>query len=404
MPHEFDIIILGGGMVGSTLAMALDQQRWRIAIVDPLPSPPPAIASSGGNFANRVSAITRATEIVWRNLGIWPTIACHGAWPYRAMEVWEDEAKIHFDAAAIGEPDLGHIIENRLIVSALWQQLAERDNVTPFLATTPISLSQSGDRHQITLGDGSEITGRLLAGCDGARSWLRQQMAIETVEWSYQQSAVVATIHSQRDHQQTALQRFTPEGPIALLPLAPHYTSLVWSVRPDHATTLLALDDTAFLAELQQAFGDRLGTLDGCGERGAWPLILQHARSYTAPRVVLAGNAAHAIHPLAGQGLNLGIADVATLADLLNTAGPRHDPGDIALLRRYERWRKGENLAVMAAMDGFKRLFGNAHPLLGAARRLAIRASDRLTPLKEMAMRRALGVSGDLPPLARRSL
>lgn len=242
----------------------------------------------------------------------------------------------------------------------------------------------------------------LLVGADGRDSWVRRQVGIEVKGWPYGQSAIVATVRPEHFHRETAWQRFLPSGPLAFLPLPDGLCSIVWSTRPEEAERLMALDDTAFGEALTAAFGCTLGEVTLEGPRGLFPLRLQHALEYVRPGLALVGDAAHAIHPLAGQGVNLGLMDAAALAEVLLAARQRGRPmGSELTLSRYQRWRKGENLAMMAAMDGFKRLFSNRIPPLRLVRNLGLLAADRAEPLKRIIVRRAMGLSGDLPRLAR---
>ncbi len=399
--NAYDLLIVGGGMVGATLACALGNSPLRIAVVESFVAPS-GLPEEG--FENRVSAITRATQRVFDAVGAWDGMVKLRAYAYRHMHVWDatGSGSIDFDAAEIGEPDLGLILENRVILAALLERMAQFDNVDLLCPAKVQSLSRDDKAVQLTLEDGRTLQGKLIVGADGANSWVRQQAGIDTTGWSYDQTAVVATIRTSLDHQQTCWQRFMPSGPLAFLPMSAHYSSIVWSVPPERATELMALDEAEFLRELQHAFGDQLGTMEEVGPRGAFPLVLRHANRYTDKRLVLVGNSAHAIHPLAGQGLNIGVSDVAALAEiLLQAQAEKQDIGEMSLLRRYERWRKGDNVAVMAAMDGFKRLFSNDNPLLSLLRNVGLSIADRSGPAKNLMIKRAMGLSGDLPKLSR---
>lgn len=398
---DYDILVIGGGMVGASFACALGGTSLRVAVIESRPADTDCPLDS---FDIRVSAITRASQRVFEGIGAWDGMARRRISPYREMQVWDasGDGAIHFDSADLGEPDLGHIVENRVILAALLERMAVFDNVDLLCPAQVKSLKYEGQGVNLELEDGQRLKAKLLVGADGSNSWVRQQTDIKTTQWSYGQKAVVATIKTSASHQETAWQRFLPEGPLAFLPMAENYSSIVWSTTPENADALLALDDEAFLTMLQQTFGDKLGQMESTGPRGAFPLALQHARDYVRERIALIGNAAHTIHPLAGQGLNLGVSDAAALAEvLLDAQAEGKDVGSLRVLRRYERWRKGDNIAVMAAMDGFKRLFGSRGAPLRWLRNTGLKLTNASGPVKDLIMRRALGIEGDLPRLAR---
>jgi 2-octaprenylphenol hydroxylase len=319
------------------------------------------------------------------------------------MRVWDagGSGAIHFDSADIGERDLGHIIENRVIQAALWERMAECHTIERFCPALPAGLVLGAEFATMAVEGHGDLCARLVVAADGARSAVRQMAGIATQGWRYDQTAVVATVTTERHHRFTAWQRFLPTGPVAFLPLHDGRSSIVWSTTPEQAAELMEMDEAAFLAALQRAFGDTLGHMQAAEGRGAFPLRLQHAVDYVKPRLALVGDAAHTIHPLAGQGVNLGLLDAAALAEvLLDAVCARKEVGSYGVLRRYERWRKGENLLMMAAMDGFKRLFGSRLAPLRWARNLGLTVADRSGPVKAMAIRRAMGLAGDLPKLA----
>ncbi|MDX1654232.1 MAG: UbiH/UbiF/VisC/COQ6 family ubiquinone biosynthesis hydroxylase, partial [Candidatus Competibacteraceae bacterium] len=309
---------------------------------------------------------------------------------------------IHFDAADLGEPQLGWIIENRLIQAALWARAEAFANVQLLCPAQLEWLAVEDDRIRLRLGSGRYLSSRLLVGADGARSRTRILTGIAAGGWGYHQQAVVAVVATERSHRETAWQRFLPTGPLAFLPLADGRCSIVWSTTPEQAGKLLALEEGDFAAELAAAFGHRLGAITKVGPRGAFPLGLQYALGYVRPRVALVGDAAHVIHPLAGQGVNLGLLDAAALAEVLGQAlAEARDPGALGVLRRYERWRKGDNLLTMGTMDIFKRLFGNQLAPVRWLRNAGLLLTDAATPMKNQLARRAMGLTGDLPRLAR---
>ncbi len=396
---DFDIIIIGGGMVGATLGCALGDSPFKVAVIEPVTAP---TSWPEEEYDIRVSAITRATEHVFRHVGAWQGMAQRRVTPYQGMEVWDatGNGAIEFNAAELGETNLGHIIENRVILAALLERMVQFDNVQLFCPADAKRMDRTHDQVTVVLDDGRILSAKLLVGTDGARSWVRDQAGITTTGWSYEQTAVVATIKTSLHHHGVAYQRFMPEGPLAFLPMPNGLSSIVWSTTPERARELVAMEEGQFLDELQNTFGDKLGRMEWVGPRGGFPLILKHANSYSSERLVLAGNAAHAIHPLAGQGLNLGVSDVAALTEVLLDAKRAHrDIGDLAVLRKYERWRKADNLGVMAAMDGFKRLFSNDSKPLSLLRNVGLTLANKSGPIKTMMVRRAMGIGGDLPKM-----
>lgn len=403
MNARYDVVIVGAGMVGATLGCALVQSGFRIALLD---ISPPATGAGAGDYDLRVSALTRASQRIFQSLDTWSAIEQLRVSPFRHMHVWDagGSRSIHFDAADVAEDTLGYIVENRVIQSVLHRRLQRVDNAELLIPATLAALRVDDSEVQLTLEDGRTLRAGLLVGADGVESAVRKLSGIATRGWHYDQSAVVATVRPERFHQETAWQRFLPDGPLAFLPLADGSCSIVWSTRPDHAAVLVKLGEAQFRDALQQAFESRLGPILACGARARFPLRLQHSTAYVRPRIALLGDAAHSIHPLAGQGVNLGLLDAAALADVLQQGrAAGRDPGDFATLRRYERWRKGDNLATMAVMDGFKRLFGIRAAPVRLLRNVGLGLFDQAMPLKRVIIEHAMGLSGDLPPLARRT-
>jgi len=441
-----DVIIVGGGMVGGALGCALGDLGFRVAVVE---AREPVADWPADSVDPRTSALTRASENILRNLGVWDRMVAMRVSPYREMHVWDADGfgEIHFDSAEIGEPDLGHIVENRVIQKALWERLGEIEGVERLCPAKVLGLELTGERPTLTVDlgcapcretpnvgcaprtegaavrnaqpaeledDGRDsmgapsparsLTASLIVAADGAQSALRTMAGLGTRGWDYDQHAVVAVVRPERHHNDTAWQHFLPTGPIALLPIDDGRCSVVWSTSPDHAEALRDMADDEFCRAVTGATQARLGDILDTGPRGIFPLRLQHAENYVETGLALVGDAAHAIHPLAGQGVNLGLLDAATLADVLAHARLRGRPlGAMATLRRYERARKGANLAMMGAMDAFKRLFSNDNPALYFARNLGLKATDLAAPVKHAIMRRALGVSGERPSLTLRS-
>lgn len=401
MKTDYDIIISGGGMVGATLACALGGGSLKVALIESQ-----VILPVQGGQDPRVSAITPASQAVFENIGAWTGMnsARHGS--IEAMHIWEGDNALNFNSADIGEPCLAWIIENRLLVNALRQRLEQFSNIT-LLCPAKVNAIEIGETVvTTTLADGRRIRATLLVGADGAESQVRQAAGIDWKRHDLGQVAIVANVHVERDHERIARQHFLSTGPLALLPLAdPHSVSIVWSADTDRAHALMALDDRLFETELQEAFGVSLGVLKVTSERIAIPLALGFAQAYAGHRVVLVGDAAHTVHPLAGQGVNLGILDAATLAETLSDAAvSRRDLGANGLLRRYERARKGADLGMQAVTGGLRYVFGSQFQGIRRIGSAGLGLSERLPGLKNFLMRRASGLVGELPRLARRHL
>ena len=389
-PH-YDVIVVGAGMVGAALALALGRQELKVALVD---AHAPQLEWPQDDYDIRVSAITRASQHLFESLGAWPLMQAERISPYRDMHVWDagGDGVIHFDSADIGEPDLGHIIENRVIVKGLHTCLAAQQNVTPFWPVQPKAMTLSEAEASLLLTDGTELTARLLVGADGARSWIRKQAGISVKGWDYDQVALVTWVKPELFHQETAWQRFLSTGPLAFLPLTEGYCSIVWSTAPEHAAQLQAMEADRFAQELQAAFENKLGVIESVGPRAMFPLRSFETQNYILPRLALVGDAAHTIHPLAGQGVNLGLADMASLLQVVTAAQQQQrDIGTEKTLRRYERWRRADNRSMLIAMDGFKRLFSTDQSGLRWVRNLGLKLTDQALPLKRLIMQQALG-------------
>lgn len=396
----YDVAIVGAGMAGATLACALGDSGLRVALIDRA-RPPLSWKDAGHDL--RVSAISHASQRIFETLDVWSRMQARRISPYREMEVWDagGQGRIHFDSADLGEPVLGHIIENRVTVAGLHERLAE----LPVEVLAPVSLhrlSWDADYMYLEQDDGQRLAARLVVGADGGRSWVRDRAGIAVRGWDYDQRALVTTVRPAESHQETAWQRFLPAGPLAFLPLLDNHCSIVWSTGNEHSEALLAMSEEAFAQELEAAFESRLGRIEWVGPRAALPLRFLHANAYVRPRLALIGDAAHTIHPLAGQGINLGLTDAAALAEVISeAAAARQNIGSIAVLRRYERWRNADNLAMLAAMDGFKRLFGSELSPVRWARNLGLNITHTVLPIKHLLMRQAIGISGEMPKLSR---
>lgn len=407
MRRDPDIVVVGAGMVGAATAALLARAAPAtvVAVLD-ADSPPQWCAADEPGL--RVSALSEASRRVLSVCGAWEEIAAGRIGPYAQMRVWDGAipaggpGALHFSAADIAAPVLGHIVENELVRLALRNALLGLDNVRMFDGASLASLALDGARAELETEDGRRLSTRLVVGADGARSASREMAGFAVRGHDYDQHAVVCVIRCQLSHGETAWQRFLPSGPIAFLPLADGRVSIVWSTTPAQAESLLAMDEEAFRAAVAEASDGCLGQVLESGPRAAFPLRMRHAPVYTRARFALVGDAAHTVHPLAGQGVNLGFLDAAALAEVV-VAGlaAGRDPGDPALLRRYERWRKPENFLAMRAYDAINRLFSNDNPAAGSVRRAGFTVVDRLAPLKGVFVRRAMGLEGDLPAAAR---
>ncbi|AHF65415.1 MULTISPECIES: 2-octaprenyl-3-methyl-6-methoxy-1,4-benzoquinol hydroxylase [Pseudomonas] len=405
METRADVLIVGAGMVGSALALALQGSGLDVVVVDggPLSVKP---FDSQSSFEPRVSALSAASQRILQRLDVWEGITARRVSPYGQMHVWDGSGtgEIHFSASSVHAEVLGHIVENRVVQDALLERLHDSD--IGLLANARLEhMRHSGDDWLLTLADGRQLRAPLVIAADGANSAVRRLTGTPTREWDYLHHAIVTSVRTADSHRKTAWQRFTDDGPLAFLPLEheeEHWCSIVWSVTPLEAERLMALDDETFCRELERAFEGRLGQVLTADPRVCVPLRQRHAKRYVAPGLALIGDAAHTIHPLAGQGVNLGFLDAAVLAEVLLHAAERGERlADVRVLGRYERRRMPHNLSLMAAMEGFERLF-QANPLpLRWLRNTGLKLVNQMPEAKAMFVREALGLSGELPELAR---
>ncbi len=405
MKSTYDVVIVGGGMVGAALGCALGGSGLKVAVLE---QQAPVAGSAAGEYDQRVSAITLASRALFENIGAWAGIEARRHAPVRAMEVQEANGAgaIRFDAAEIGEPELSYIIENRVIQAALFERLQQFTNIQVLCPVSIAGLDMTATGATARLADGRELACALVVGADGAQSKVRETAGLTVSAHDLTQQAIVATVRTGLTHGGTARQVFLPSGPLAFLPLPDaHHSSIVWSADNARADALKNLNDEAFRAELSAAFGACLGEIVEVGPRAAIPLVIRAAPHYVAERVALVGDAAHTVHPLAGQGVNLGFLDAGTLADVLLAARRKgSDIGSLPVLRRYERARKAGNLAMQTATGAFRYLFSGRTPGIARLAGAGLSAVDRLPPLKHAFMRYAAGLSGERPPLAQRSV
>lgn len=401
---DFDVVIVGSGMVGTCLAALFGREEalahWRVAIVDPVAPRRP----SDDTLDLRVSALSRASERILDAAGAWSAIAPHAS-AYTRMVVWDAGSAadkpdaLRFGAAETAEPNLGHIVENLRMQWALHQSphLRGVTEVRSGLA----ALEFDADAARLTLDDGRRLSCQLVIGADGSQSVARRLAGIGRSGWTYGQTAVVCHLQTARPHVETAWQRFLPSGPLAFLPLADGRVSLVWSTTPEEADELLAADEGDFNARVSAASDHVLGDVRLASSRAAFPLALWHARQYVRPRLALVGDAAHTIHPLAGQGVNLGFLDCASLVQVFAEATARGEElHGLRVLRRYERWRRSENAIVLAVCDTLNRLFAERSVAVSGLRRFGMSMVTRQPLVRRQLIERALGLGGDVPALA----
>jgi 2-octaprenylphenol hydroxylase len=399
----YDIVIVGAGIVGSALACTLAKSSFNIAIVEAQEG----VIETGDQpdnvdgFDARVSAITIASQQLLEEIGAWQIISEGRLSPYRHMHVWDAEGtgSIDFDADDINQQVLGHIVENSVTAGALTQCMNRQANLHRIAPATLEEIEPlSSGAYQLTLADGRRLQTSLLVAADGANSKIRSLEHIAMREWDYDHHAIVATVKTESCHGQTARQRFLPEGPLAFLPLSSeqddaYYCSIVWSAIPQYADNLMSLNDDEFSEALAAAFEYQLGSISAVSRRFSFPLRQRHAVDYVKPGLVLVGDAAHTIHPLAGQGVNLGLMDVKALSEeLLRSQQRGLNPGSIAVLERYQRRRKGANLTMMAGMEGLKRLFSETALPIRWARNSGLRWLDKSKLLKRQIMKQAMGL------------
>ncbi len=402
---DADVLIIGGGFVGATLALALAGTPLSVCLIDRA-DPETALDAT---FDGRAFAISQSNQNLLAGTGLWPLLAETSA-PILDIRVSDGPSLmfLHYDHSAVGDAPMGYMVENHHLRLALYERLKGAANVTQLAPASVASLERDLSGVRAELADGRRVRARLAIGADGRGSGTRAAAGIGLTSWSYEQTGIVCTVRHALSHDYIAHERFLPAGPFAILPLmgetpgAADRSSIVWTERSELAPALMALDDDAFRDELMRRFGDFMGEVEVIGPRYAYPLSLQYARETIDTRLVLIGDAAHGMHPIAGQGLNMGLRDVAALAEVLADAARLGlDIGDGVQLERYERWRRFDNTMMLAATDALNRLFSNDIAPIRMARDAGLAAVDAIPPLKRLFMRHAMGVVGDLPRLLR---
>jgi 2-octaprenyl-6-methoxyphenol hydroxylase len=403
MAYDADILIIGGGLNGPALALALAQNHLKVIVVDARPAP----ARADVGFDGRAYSLAIASRRLLSAIGVWPALA-DLAQPILQIKASDGRAGngpapffLHFDSDEIEEGPMGFMVEDRHLYAAFLSAMQSDGRITLISGETVTEQATTSQGGSITLASGRSLSARLIVGCDGRNSGTAQRAGITRTGWAYGQTALVSAVHHDKPHNGIAHQYFMPEGPLAILPLKDgHRSCIVWSETDAHAAAIQALPDKEYLAALRPRFGDFLGDIQLVGTRFTYPLSLSLANSYIAPRVVLVGDAAHGVHPIAGQGLNLGLRDVAALAQILVEAARRgEDFGAADVLARYQAWRRPDAMALALGMDAVNRLFSNDNPILRIGRDLGMGLIGSSPRLRRAFIRQAAGLSGDLPLL-----
>lgn len=385
-----EIAIVGGGMVGGALALGLAQHGFRVTVIEHA-APVPFVADSQPDI--RISAISSASASLLKGLGVWDAVQGMRTHPYRRLETWEwENAHVVFDATELKLPLLGYMVENNVLQQALWQAMEAHPNVTLRVPASLISLHQHNDRHELELTGGEKITAKLVIGADGANSQVRQMAGIGIHAWQYAQSCMLITVQCENSPGDSTWQQFTPDGPRAFLPLFDNWASLVWYDSPARIRQLQSLDMAQLRAEIAKYFPSRLGDVTPVAS-GAFPLTRRHALQYVQPGLALVGDAAHTIHPLAGQGVNLGYRDVDALIDVLVSARSYSEQwASQRVLKRYQTRRMTDNFIMQSGMDLFYAGFSNNLQPLRIMRNIGLMAAERAGVLKRQALKYALGL------------
>ncbi len=400
MKEIFDVVVVGGGMVGAAVACTLGGSSLKVAVIE---SSPPTPFNPDQPHDLRVSALSIASKHILETVGAWEGVLNRRFCPFRRMRVWETVGDTEFCSDDIDYPELGYIVENRVTQLALLDRLQEFNNVE---LICPVSIHKinysAGFNSELELANGRVLTAKVLVAADGGQSRVRQAVGLGVTSWDYKQHALVIYIETAYEQQDITWQRFVPSGPQAFLPLTGHYGSIVWYNSPDEVNRLKALSFEDLKNELVAAFPECLGKVNSVLGMASFPLKRQHAQNYVKPGVVLVGDAAHMINPLAGQGVNIGLLDAAALGEVLMDATNKgFEISNLDVLKRYEKLRRNENLKMMTVMDIFYQVFSNEVKPVKFLRNLGLGLAERILPAKNKVMRNAMGLEGNLPKLAR---
>ena len=400
MKEIYDVVIVGGGMVGAAVACSLGGSSLKVAVIEN--SPPPAFTKDQPHDL-RVSALSIASKNILETIGAWEGVTRRRFCPFRRMRVWETAGDTEFCSDDIGHSALGYIVENRITQLALLERLQDFENIT---LICPVSIKKinymTGQPSEIELENGQLLSAKVLVAADGGQSRVRQAVGLGVTSWDYKQHALVIYVETAYEQQDITWQRFLASGPQAFLPLTGNYGSIVWYNSPDEVNRLKNLSHETLKEELIAAFPDCLGEINKVLGVASFPLKRQHAQNYVKPGVVLVGDAAHMINPLAGQGVNIGLLDAAALGEVLIDASKKGlELSDLSVLRRYEKMRRNENLRMMTVMDVFYQVFSNEVLPIKFIRNLGLGLAERILPAKNKVMRNAMGLEGNLPKLAR---
>ena len=399
MKKHYDVVIVGGGMVGAAVACGFGDSALKVAVIEQstlesfTPDQPHDL---------RVSALSIASKNILQSVGAWQGVVKRRLCPFRRMRVWESEGDTEFSSADIEYSELGYIVENRVIQLALLERLQEFSNIDLICPVSIQKIEYSSSVSQLYLDDGRSLTASVLVAADGGQSRIRGAVGLGVTSWDYQQQAMVINVETEYPQQDITWQRFVPSGPQAFLPLSGHYASIVWYNSPDEVRRLKNLDKDNLLLEMKKYFPEELGHIKTILDVASFPLRRQHAQAYVKTGVALVGDAAHMINPLAGQGVNIGLLDAAALVQVIIEA--HHNNENIAeldVLKRYEKMRRIENLKMMTIMDMFYRVFSNNILPLKLIRNLGLGLAERVTPAKHKIMKMAMGLDGELPKLAK---